>query len=88
MIGKFARAAIAALVLGSTALGVGALPAQAQTHVQARPGMLPNNEERETYYYSSAAKTTVVGYSEWGNCGVYNYGTSSIYTTTVYFSCS
>lgn len=88
MIGKFARAGIAALVLGSSALAVGALPAQAQVQVRPGPGQLPNDEEIETFYYSSAAKTTAVGEKSYGNCGFSSWGVPSAYSTTFVYSCS
>jgi hypothetical protein len=83
MIGKCARAGIAALVLGSSALAVGAVPAQAQV----RPGQLPGDREVEIFYYSSAAKTTVVGVESYGNCGFSFSGTSSAYSTVTSYVC-
>jgi uncharacterized protein DUF6289 len=82
MIGKFARAGIAALMLGSSVLTVGALPAQAQ----ARPGQIA--DEVEFIYYSSAAKTTAVGEKMYGACGFSSWGVSSNYYVLFTYPCS
>lgn len=80
---KFARAGIAALVLGGIAMVGNSSPAQ------AKPG-LNFGTEYVTTYWTNAQHTTfvgerVIGYGQ--NCQNYTYGSTSAYATYSTYPC-